>query len=128
MEEVIQRGKQLPMGQITRRAEYDDGRGIRRSDLGLHASPRRTECPPNSLLRAAMIFAANDSSCLEANRANSERAVIGAGTSRSNAAWTVHRPSPESSTKPLTCSRRGGFVTARGKKARSPQGVTGPPP
>ncbi len=56
-----------------------------------------TAWPPNWLRIAAIAFIAGESSCREANRANSEAAMAGTGTAWSIAASTVHRPSPESS-------------------------------
>ena len=56
-----------------------------------------TAWPPNCCRIAAIAFIAGDSSCREANRANSEAAIAFIGTAWSIAASTVHRPSPESS-------------------------------
>ena len=58
----------------------------------------RTAWPPNSLRSAAFTFAANDSSCREAKRANSAAVITGTGTFSAIASATVQRPSPESST------------------------------
>ena len=57
-----------------------------------------TAWPPNSLRRAAFTFAANDSSCRDANRAKSAAVITGTGTSSAIASAIVQRPSPESST------------------------------
>ena len=52
--------------------------------------------PPNWLRSAATTFIAGESSCREANLAYSAAVITGSGTAWSTAAWTVHRPSPES--------------------------------
>ena len=44
-----------------------------------------------------MTFPANDTSCLDAKRANNDTAIVGIGMALSIACVTVHRPSPESS-------------------------------
>ena len=62
------------------------------------ASRRATAWPPNWLRSAAFTFAANDSSCREAKRANSAAVITGTGTSSAIASAIVQRPSPESST------------------------------
>ena len=56
-----------------------------------------TACPPNWLRSAATAFIAGESSCREANRANSAAVITGTGTAWLMASSTVHRPSPESS-------------------------------
>ena len=55
-----------------------------------------TACPPNWLRSAATTFIAAESSCREANRANSAEVITGSGTAFWIAASMVHRPSPES--------------------------------
>ena len=71
--------------------------GARRRRVALGASPALTACPPNWLRSAATTFIAGESSCREANRANSAAVITGSGTAWSIAASTVQRPSPESS-------------------------------
>ncbi len=109
--ERVQRRHQLLRGQITRRAEDDqqarigpppqpqalEERVLLFGDRG-HCDSGSTAWPPNWLRRAAFTFAANDSSCRDAKRANSAAVITGTGTSSAIASWIVHRPSPESST------------------------------
>ena len=60
-------------------------------------SARVTAWPPNWLRSAATAFIAGESSCREANRANSDAAMTFIGTASRIASSTVHRPSPVSS-------------------------------
>src|SRR6185437_11440103 len=84
------------------RAAYGPFRGLwpgrrnGRYQLGTHSAC--TAWPPNSWRSAAITFAPNDSSWRERSRASSDSVMTGAGTFRSIASCTVHRPSPESST------------------------------
>ena len=55
-----------------------------------------TACPPNCWRIAAIIFMVGESSCCDTKRANSAAEMVGTGTPRSTAAFTVQRPSPES--------------------------------
>jgi hypothetical protein len=104
----VDRGKELPPGQVARSAEDDDRARVWRArevealrERVLHfaaSSAALTAWPPNCWRRAAFTFAANDSSWREAKRANSASVIAGAGTLSSIALNTVQRPSPESST------------------------------
>ena len=60
--------------------------------------------PPNCSRSAAETFAAKLSSWRDEKRANSAAAITGTGTSSLIASSTVHRPSPESWTKPAMSS------------------------
>src|SRR5439155_2816630 len=63
-------------------------------------------CPPNSLRSAASTRSVNESGSRRLRkRCIRERVMIGAGTLWSMASRTVQRPSPESATQPLICSR-----------------------
>src|SRR5262249_3413352 len=57
-------------------------------------------CPPNLCLIAESTFSANVVSWRERKRVNKDTARTSTGTASSMAAWMVHRPSPESCTKP----------------------------
>src|SRR6185295_7297375 len=88
--QVIERREELLVRQVAGGAEEHQG-------VGPGARPRRqslraggaahvwTACPPNCWRRAAITFMAGDSSCREANRANSAAEMAGAGTARRTA-------------------------------------------
>src|ERR1043166_826141 len=124
--QLVYGGEQLAAAQNADRPQKEQRKpgGARRDDVRdvLHADARRrarrddrhrsvtftvghvvfTACPPNSLRSAAITLAPNDSSWRDRNRACSDSVITGAGTSRSIASCTVHRPSPESATQPLS--------------------------
>ena len=62
----------------------------------------------------------------ERNRASSDSVMTGAGTSRSMASFTVQRPSPESSTYPLSADRSTSFANARSASSLSHERTTLP--
>ena len=62
----------------------------------------------------------------ESNRSYSEAAMTEAGTPSSTAASTVHRPSPESDTRPLNPSRSGDLAKAAAVRSISQELITEP--
>ena len=125
------------------RAEDDHRARLRPPELGLasRVPPARatatvdgraavmcvfTACPPNSFRSAAMTLAPKESAWRERNRVSSDSVMTGAGTSRSIASCTVQRPSPESSTYPLSAARSASFANARSASSLSHERTTLP--
>ena len=90
-----------------RRMAVDSSDVFRRLGTAVSVTERSPLCPPRGRrtrsergedLRAVEVSARSGSG-------SAERVITGAGTSWSIASWTVQRPSPESSTKPLRCWR-----------------------
>src|SRR5579872_1585303 len=82
--------------------------------------------PPNPSRIAERIFSAKVCSLRERKRANSAAVRTSAGTASSIAAFTVQRPSPESSTKPEYVSSAGFFANADAVRSSSQEGITLP--
>ena len=77
--------------------------------------------PPNSLRMADRILSVKSPRCRDSNRSNSDVVMTGAGTPSSTAARTVHRPSPESETRPLKLSRSGERASASAIRSDQPR-------
>ena len=87
-----------------------DGVGVRAElDLQRHGGYTGcfSACPPNSLRMADSSLPANTSRPRDPKRAYSAAVRVGAGTPTSTAAIDVHRPSPESETRPANSSSSG---------------------
>ena len=63
---------------------------------------------------------------LDSNRSYSDAAITEAGTPSSTAASTVHRPSPESETRPLKSARSGDLAKAAAVRSTSHELTTEP--
>jgi len=77
------------------------GSRVRVNTKASRARPRYsflTACPPNSLRSDASSLSANESLSRERKRSISDSVITGAETLSSSAAFTVQRPSPESTT------------------------------
>src|SRR5581483_2483607 len=98
------------------------------ADRSLIARPQAffSACPPNSERRADRTCPVNAPRSLDSNRSYSEAAMTEAGTPSSTAASTVHRPSPESDTRPLKCSRSGDLAKAAAVRSTSQELTTEP--
>src|SRR5205823_14611322 len=82
--------------------------------------------PPNSDRIADRILPVNAPMSLDSNRSYSEAAMTEAGTPSSTAASTVHRPSPESDTRPLKSDRSGDLAKAAAVRSTSQELTTEP--
>src|SRR5262249_35853170 len=85
-----------------------------------------SRCPPNSERSADRTFQVNSPASRESNRSYSDAAITDAGTPSSTAASTVHRPSPESDTRPLNSSRSGDLAKAAAVRSTSQELITEP--
>jgi len=83
-------------------------------------------CPPNSERSADRTFQVNSPLSRESNRSYSEAAITEAGTPSSTAASTVHRPSPESDTRPLNPARSDDLAKAAAARSISQELITEP--
>src|ERR1700758_1050531 len=83
-------------------------------------------CPPNSERMADRIFPVNAPASRDSNRSYREAAMTEAGTPSSTAASTVHRPSPESDTRPLKSDRSGDLANAAAVRSTSQELTTEP--
>src|ERR1044072_397567 len=100
------------------------GRGGRERDPRGHVV--FTAWPPNSLRSAAMTLAPKESLWRDRKRASRERVMTGAGTSRPIPSATFQRPSPESSTYPLSAVSSASFAKARSASSLSHDRTTLP--
>src|SRR5215217_3184579 len=75
---------------------------------------------------ADRILSVKSPRCRDSNRSKNEVVMTGAGTPSSTAARTVHRPSPESETRPLKLSRSGERASASAIKSTSHDPTTDP--
>src|SRR6266568_2731974 len=137
--ERVERGKELALRQVTRRAEDDERAGGRRAPepkplqervlLLLLFGDRRhcfSRCPPNACRIADRIRFANSASPRESKRSYRAAERTGAGTDSSIAALSVQRPSPESDTCPAKSSRPGLCSSAAAVRSRSHEEMTLP--
>src|SRR4029079_1960174 len=106
----VQRGEALLPGSVARHAEEHERVGhvlLRCHQTG--SVPERpagfSSWPPNSMRMALRILSAKSALARDENRANSAAASTSTGTPSSTAACTVHRPSPESDTRPSKSAR-----------------------
>src|SRR5262249_25860750 len=118
----LQRGKDLLVGEIARRAEENQRVGARRA----HLPAAFSRCPPNSKRMAESRRSWNAASPREPKRSNSAAARTCAGTASSTAASSVQRPSPESDTRPVNRSRLGSLARAAAVKSSSHDATTLP--
>src|SRR6266699_6368389 len=128
--QVEQAGQQLAPGQVAGRAEQHDDVVVwfRRVVPARRHEPQAffSACPPNSERIAERIFPVNAPRSLDSNRSYSEAAMTEAGTPSSTAASTVHRPSPESDTRPLKSDRSGDLANAAAVRSTSQELTTEP--
>src|SRR6516164_11318045 len=82
--------------------------------------------PPNSERIADRTLPVNAPMSRDSNRSYSDAAMTEAGTPSSTAASTVHRPSPESDTRPLNMSRSGDLANAAAVRSTSQELTTEP--
>ncbi len=75
---------------------------------------------------AERILPVNTPRSRDSNRWNSDAVMTGAGTPSSIAASTVHRPSPESDTRPPNSSRFGDLASAAAVRSISQDEITEP--
>src|SRR6185369_15775696 len=95
----LQGGEDLLIRQVPGRAEDDEG--VAAGFVGCHDRPPEDSWwPPNCRRSADSRRFEKSSSCRELNRWNSAVVSTGAGAELSMAASAVHRPSPESETRP----------------------------
>src|SRR6185437_1543256 len=144
--EVVERRNQLALGQVAGGAEDHHDAGIagtsRRALLraGKHVSLCHLRVlhqadldlitgstwPPNFCRIADNIFSANVCSSRERKRTNSAAESTSTGTASSIAASIVHRPSPESCTKPEYSDKVGFSTSAIAVRSRSHELITLP--
>src|SRR4051812_13800673 len=141
--ERVQRRHQLLVGQVAGRAEDHEGARIRgapqrqalleRVDLLLLRLRRRGHCsgllsrwPPKPFRIAERTRLPQSASPRDAKRSKSDDTSTGAGTPSSTAASTVHRPSPESLTRPAYSSRSGDACSACAVRSSSHEVTTEP--
>src|ERR1700744_1509372 len=83
-------------------------------------------CPPNSERMADRILPVNAPRSRDSKRSYSEAAMTEAGTPSSTAASTVHRPSPESDTRPLKSDKSSDLANAAAVRSTSQELTTEP--
>src|SRR5262249_59871874 len=116
----LQRGEDLLVGEVTRRAEEDEGVRARGGHDFFSA------WPPNSNRMAESRRSWNSASPRELKRSKSEAASTCAGTPSSIAASTGHRPSTESETRPVKRSRCGSLASPAAGGPSSQESTTPP--
>src|SRR5262249_35323019 len=91
-----------------------------------HCSGLFSRWPPKAWRIAERTRSPKSASPREAKRLNSDAASTGAGTPSSTAACTVHRPSPESLTRPAYSSSSGVSCSACAVRSSSHEEITDP--
>src|SRR5206468_3524234 len=139
--ERVERRHELLVREVAGGAEDDERAGIRRLPQGEalrervlllrgrgggHSSGLFSRWPPKPLRMAERTRSPKSASPREANLLNSEAASTGVGTPSSTAACTVHRPSPESLTRPAYSSSPGVSCRASAVRSSSHEATTEP--
>ena len=123
-------GQQLALGQVAGRAEQHDDVIVRpRQSVLAHRRSLRPSSPGARRTPSACadrILPVNSPLPRDSNRSYSEAAMTEAGTPSSTAASTVHRPSPESDTRPLKSARSGDLANASAVRSISQELITEP--
>src|SRR5437763_8029085 len=118
----VERGEYLLEREIARRPEeYQRVRSVR-----IHAPALFSTCPPNSERIAERSRFWKSASPRDVNRPNRAAARTLAGTASSIAASRVHRPSPESETRPAKRSSAGTLVSDATGRSSSQEAITLP--
>src|SRR3989442_9638193 len=118
----VERGEYFLEREITRRPEQDH----RVRSVGIHAPALFSTWPPNSKRMAEWSRFWKSASPREVNRPNRAAARTLAGTASSIAACSVHRPSPESDTRPAKLSSDGSPASAAAVRSSSQEAITLP--
>src|SRR5437773_6713900 len=118
----VERREDLLVDEVAAGAAEDErvGRG------SAHVPCPFSRWPPNSYRMADSNRSWNSASPREAKRSKSAAARTCAGTASSIAASSVHRPSPESDTRPVNRSSVGSLASAAAVRSRSHEAITLP--
>ena len=145
---VVERREQLSLGEVAGGAEQHEGIGLRQppteprrraalrgwpTSAGTVWSSSVIGCsrffsawPPKPARIAESTLFATSARPRDVNRSNSDADSTGTGTPSSIAAVIVHRPSPESDTRPSNASSFGSFASASAVRSSSQLATTLP--
>src|SRR5262249_44760409 len=120
----LERGEDLLVGEVAGGPEEDEGVGTRSGRTLRHGF--FSAWPPNSNRMAGSRRSWDCGSPRELKRSKSEAASTCAGTPSSIAASSVHRPSPESETRPVKRSSCGSLASASAVRSSNQEETTLP--